>query len=222
MRNKLKTDRLIEEISNELNKGLAWDPTHPVVAMYGSARLKEDTKAYQMARNLSARLAKEGWTVLTGGGPGIMEAGNRGAFEVGGESVGLNIELPHEQKSNGQQTVELFFSHFTSRKAVFVRSTDIFIAFEGGYGTLDEIFDTVTQIQTGKRSKTTIVLVGKEFWGGLVKWIETVLVDRGVISKDDPQLFRLVDDDQEAYVALNEIWAAQGKEPGHYNGSEEV
>lgn len=221
MRNKLKVNCLIEEISNELRKGLAWEPTHPVVAMYGSARLNADTQAYKMAQGLSGRLAKEGWTVLTGGGPGIMEAGNRGAFEAGGESVGLNIELPHEQRSNGLQTVELFFSHFTSRKAVFVRSTDIFIAFEGGYGTLDEVFDTVTQIQTGKRSKTTIVLVGKEFWGGLVNWIETVLVQRGVIGKDDPSLFRLVDTEQEAYDALHEIWEAQGGKPSHYNGSEE-
>ena len=127
MRENIDTNKLIEEISDELRKGLAWVPTRPVVAMYGSARLNENTKAYKIAREVAKQLAIQGWTVLTGGGPGIMEAGNRGAYEVGGDSVGLNIELPHEQKSNGLQTTELFFSHFTSRKAVFVRSTDIFI-----------------------------------------------------------------------------------------------
>lgn len=222
MREYVDTDKLIGEIAQELKVGLAWIPRRPVVAMYGSARLDENTEAYKIARNVANRLAKEGWTVLTGGGPGIMEAGNRGAFEVGGDSVGLNIELPHEQRSNGLQTTELFFSHFTSRKAVFVRSTDIFIAFEGGYGTLDEIFDTVTQIQTGKRTKTTIVLVGKEFWSGLIKWIETTLVTRGVISPEDSQLFRLVDTADEACQALDDIWEAQGGMPSHYKEQEEM
>lgn len=216
------TEKLISEISNELRNGLAWEPKHPVVAMYGSARLNENHQAYQLARSLAARLAQEGWTVLTGGGPGIMEAGNRGAFEIKGESVGLNIELPHEQKSNGYQTTELFFNHFTSRKAVFVRSTDVFIAFEGGYGTLDEIFDTVTQIQTGKRSMTTIVLVGKEFWGGLVQWINSTLLTRGVISEGDENLFKLVDTEEEAYQALQEVWKAQGEQPSHYVEHDEM
>lgn len=209
-------NNICEEIVQELRMGLAWNPNRPVVAMYGSARLNENTQAYQEAYELSKKLGLEGWTVLTGGGPGIMEAGNRGAFEVGGESVGLNIILPHEQASNGKQTKEMHFNHFTSRKAVFVRRTDVFIAFEGGFGTLDEIFDTVTQIQTEKRTKTRIVLVGKDFWSGLITWIETTLLKRGLISQGDSGLFVLVDGVEEAYEALMNIWEEMGESPAEY------
>lgn len=211
-----KLNVLCEEITQEMRDGFAWNPNRPVVAIYGSARLDEKSSAYQEAYKLSKLLGENKWTVLTGGGPGIMEAGNRGAFEVGAESVGLNIRLPHEQASNGLQTKELHFNHFTSRKAVFVRRTDIFVAFEGGFGTLDEIFDTVTQVQTGKRSKTKIVLVGKHFWGGLLKWIEDTLLQRKLISKGDENYFILVDTAEEAYSEINNIWDEMGQQPSLY------
>lgn len=209
-------NKLCEEITSEMIKGFAWNPDRPVVAIYGSARLPENSVAYQEAYKLSKMLGNNKWTVLTGGGPGIMEAGNKGAFEVGAESVGLNIHLPHEQASNGLQTKELHFNHFTSRKAVFVRRTDIFVAFEGGFGTLDEIFDTVTQVQTGKRSKTKIVLVGKEFWGGLIQWIENTLLQRNLISDGDDKYFVLVDTAEEAFEEVNKIWKDMGYKPSEY------
>lgn len=213
---KLDTERLCKEINEELIAGLAWEPSRPVIAMFGSARLKPSTKAYQDAFSLAARLAKNGWTVLTGGGPGIMEAGNKGAFEAGGDTVGLNIKLPHEQKTNGYQTVSLHFDHFTARKAVFVRRTDVFIAFEGGFGTLDEIFDTVTQIQTGKRPHTTIFLMGKEFWEPMMQWIKTTLVKKGVISDFEVNLFKIVDSLDEAYDEINLAWKAQNHNQENY------
>lgn len=207
---------LCAEITNELKMGFEWQPDRPVVAIYGSARLDSKHNAYKEAYELSYKLGQNGWTVVTGGGPGIMEAGNKGALEAGAESVGLNIRLPHEQATNGLQTVELHFNHFTSRKAVFVRRTDIFVAFEGGYGTLDEIFDTVTQIQTKKRSHSRIVLVGKDFWGGLVQWIESTLLKNKLINPEDPALFVVVDTVDEAYEALNDIWVEMGKQPAEY------
>lgn len=207
---------LCDEITQEMRDGFAWNPERPVVAIYGSARLSQETQAYKQAYKLAQLIGEKQWTVLTGGGPGIMEAGNRGAFEMGADSVGLNIRLPHEQASNGKQTTELHFNHFTSRKAVFVRRTDIFVAFEGGFGTLDEIFDTVTQIQTKKRSHSRIVLVGKDFWSGLFAWIEQTLVKRKLISNGDEKLFVLVDTPEEAMQAIEEIWNEMGHKPSEY------
>ncbi len=205
----LDKELLSREISEELIKGLEWEPDRPVVAMFGSARLTSDSQAYKNAQELAKRLGMMGWGVLTGGGPGIMEAGNKGAISAGGQSIGLNIILPHEQKGNDYQNVSMVFAHFTARKAVFVRRTDIFVAFEGGFGTLDEIFDTVTQIQCGKRPYTQIILMGKEFWTGLVDWINTTLVSRGVIGEKDKSLFRIIDTIDEAENAIKELWAIQ-------------
>ena len=213
---KIDSAQLCKEINQELIDGLAWNPTRPVVAMFGSARLKPDSKPYQDTVILAGRLAKKGWTVLTGGGPGIMEAGNKGAFEAGGESVGLNIVLAHEQFGNSYQTVSLKFNHFTARKAVFVRRTDVFIAFEGGFGTLDEIFDTVTQIQTGKRPPTTIMLMGKDFWTPLMDWIGTTLVQRKVISPKDVDLFKVVDTLDQAEYEITKAWLTQNHNAPSY------
>lgn len=213
---KIDSAQLCKEINQELIDGLAWNPNRPVVAMFGSARLKPESKPYQDTVMLAGMLARKGWSVLTGGGPGIMEAGNKGAFEAGGESVGLNIVLAHEQFGNPYQTVSLKFNHFTARKAVFVRRTDVFIAFEGGFGTLDEIFDTVTQIQTGKRPPTTIMLMGKDFWTPLMDWIRTTLVQRKVISPKDVDLFKVVDTLEQAEYEITQAWLAQNHNAPSY------
>lgn len=214
--------QLSKEINDELTAGLVWEPDGPVVAMFGSARLASHTKAYQDAQELARRLARTNWIILTGGGPGIMEAGNKGAFEGGGQSVGLNIKLPHEQKGNDYQNISMIFDHFTARKAVFVRRTDIFIAFEGGFGTLDEIFDTVTQIQTGKRPYTQIILMGKNFWQPLLDWINSTLITKGVINAKETSLFRLVDSLDEAELAIHELWAIQKPHQDNYKEVESV
>lgn len=216
MEKHIDKDQLCREINDELISGLVWEPKAPVVAMFGSARLKPDSRAYIDAQELARRLVIAKYIVLTGGGPGIMEAGNKGAFEAGGESVGLNILLPHEQKGNDYQNVSMVFKHFTARKAVFVRRTDIFIAFEGGFGTLDEIFDTVTQIQTDKRPYTQIILMGQKFWSPLMNWIETTLLPQGVIGEKELKLFRIVDSVGEAYKAINELWAIQKPHQENY------
>lgn len=221
-------NQLCKEINEELIAGLVWEPTQPVVAMFGSARLKPDTQAYKDAQELAKRLGAakslglNEFAILTGGGPGIMEAGNKGAFEIGGTSVGLNIVLPHEQKGNDYQNVSMQFYHFTARKAVFVRRTDIFIAFEGGFGTLDEIFDTVTQIQTGKRPYTQIILMGRDFWTPLVQWINTTLLASGVINEKETTLFKLVDTVDEAEAAVKEMWAIQRPHQENYKEVESV
>lgn len=213
---KLDTEKLCSEINEELINGLKWNTDKPIVAMFGSARLKADSQPYKDAQELAGLLAKDDWVVLTGGGPGIMEAGNKGAFEAGGQTVGLNIVLPHEQCGNPYQTTSLKFYHFTARKAVFVRRTDVFIAFEGGFGTLDEIFDTVTQIQTQKRPHTTIILKGKDFWTPLMNWIETTLVNQGVIHEVETQLFKVVDTVQEAHDAIKAAWLLQNPDKDSY------
>ena len=215
-------NQLCKEINEEMIAGLVWEPTQPVVAMFGSARLKPDTKAYQYAQELAKRLGMTEFAILTGGGPGIMEAGNKGAFDIGATSIGLNIVLPHEQKGNDYQNVSMRFHHFTARKAVFVRRTDIFIAFEGGFGTLDEIFDTVTQIQTGKRPYTQIILMGTEFWTPLIDWINTTLLSKGVINQKETTLFKLVDTVDEAEAAVREMWAIQRPNQENYKEVESV
>lgn len=209
-------EQLFQEIIEELRTGLAWNPTRPVVAMFGSARLAQDHPASEAAYQLAARLGQRGWTVLTGGGPGIMEAGNHGAASVKGDSVGLNIVLPHEQGNNPYQTVSLTFRHFSARKAVFVRRTDVFVAFEGGFGTLDEIFDTITQIQTGKRPFTRLVLVGRSFWSPLIDWIRSSLVPRGLIAAEDVDLFQVVETVEEAEAAVLAAWAVQNPNEERY------
>lgn len=215
-------NKLSKEINEELIAGLVWEPTQPVVAMFGSARLKPNTQPYKDAQELAKRLGMTDFAILTGGGPGIMEAGNKGAFDIGATSVGLNIVLPNEEKGNDYQTVSMKFHHFTARKAVFVRRTDIFIAFEGGFGTLDEIFDTVTQIQTGKRPYTQIILMGAEFWTPLIQWINSTLVTRGVINQKEVTLFKLVNSVDEAEQAVKEMWAIQNPHQKNYKEADSL
>jgi uncharacterized protein (TIGR00730 family) len=172
------------------------------VAIFGSARTAEDHPDYVLARTAAGRLGQEGFPIITGGGPGIMEAANRGARDVGALSVGLNIELPFEQAPNPHQDVELHFSYFFTRKVAFVRHSRAFVVFPGGYGTLDELFEALVLEQVDKIHDFPVVLVGRRFWAGLVVWIQEQLLDGGLISPGHERLFRVVDSPSEIVAAV--------------------
>jgi uncharacterized protein (TIGR00730 family) len=164
----------------------------PAVSVFGSARTKPEDKYYKECVETSALLAKAGFTVITGGGPGIMEAGNKGAKEAGGESVGLNITLPQEQEGNKYQTISLDFHYFYARKVMFTKYADAFVCFPGGFGTLDEFFEVLTLVQTTKITPFPIILYGSKFWGGLVEWLKDQLMP-GFIDREDVDIFKIVD-----------------------------
>jgi hypothetical protein len=174
----------------------------PAVSIFGGARVKPGDWAYAQSVELAAKLVRRGFAVITGGGPGIMEAGNKGAREAGGTSVGLNIELPFEQKPNDYQTLGLKFRYFFVRKVMFVRSSVGYVVMPGGFGTLDELFEALTLIQTEKAYPFPVVLYGRSFWGGLVDWIRTTLLGAGVIGEADLGLFDVVDGADEALAVL--------------------
>jgi uncharacterized protein (TIGR00730 family) len=164
------------------------------VTVFGSARLGEDTGTYASARRLASDLATAGYTILTGGGPGIMEAANRGALDVGGRSIGLNIDLPHEQSPNSYQTDSIKFKYFFVRKVMLVKYSTAFVVFPGGFGTIDEMFEALTLIQTKKIKPFPVYLVGVEYWSGLMQWLKSTLLEHGTISENDLHLFKVVDD----------------------------
>lgn len=164
------------------------------VTVFGSARLGEDTGTYASARRLASELATAGYTILTGGGPGIMEAANRGALDVGGRSIGLNIDLPHEQSPNSYQTDSIKFKYFFVRKVMLVKYSTAFVVFPGGFGTIDEMFEALTLIQTKKIKPFPVYLVGVEYWSGLMQWLKSTLLEHGTISENDLHLFKVVDD----------------------------
>jgi len=173
----------------------------PCVSIFGSARTLSDNKYYEIAVETGRLLTERGYGVITGGGPGIMEAGNKGAFEAGGKSVGLNIELPFEQFHNKyiEQNKLLEFDYFFIRKVMFMKYSQGYIVLPGGFGTMDELFEAMTLIQTGKIARFPIILVGTEYWGGLINWItETMLAKEKNINPEDLNLFRLVDTAEEA------------------------
>ena len=168
------------------------------VSLFGSARTPPDHPDYAAAVDCARLLAERDFAVITGGGPGIMEAGNKGAFEAGGTSVGLNIKLPHEQAGNAYQNVSIDFDYFYARKVCFVKYSSGFVCFPGGYGTLDELFETLTLVQTRKVRPFPVVLVGRDYWGGLVDWIAKTLAPGRFIDGEDQSIFRLVDTPEEA------------------------
>lgn len=174
----------------------------PAVTIYGSARTSVDQKYYLLAEKIAAGLAVAGYCVITGGGPGIMEAANKGAFEAGGVSVGLNIDLPHEQAPNPYANFPLNFKYFFVRKVLFMKYSTGFVCMPGGFGSLDELFEALTLIQTERIKPFPIVLVGSEFWTGLVDWIKDKLLGSGNISPEDLSLFRVLDDADEVVSYL--------------------
>lgn len=177
----------------------------PAVTIYGSARTPVDHKYYLLAEEIAAGLARAGFGIITGGGPGIMEAANKGAAEAGGVSVGLNIDLPHEQDPNPYANFPLNFKYFFVRKVMFMKYSMGFICMPGGFGSLDELFEALTLIQTERIKPFPIVLVGSEFWTGLVDWIKDKLLGSGNISPDDLSLFRVIDDADEVVKFLKTI-----------------
>jgi uncharacterized protein (TIGR00730 family) len=172
------------------------------VTIFGSARTKEADPFYQRAVELGGLLARNGIPVITGGGPGIMEAGNKGAAEAGGLSIGCNIELPFEQRGNAYATRPLYFKFFFVRKTMFVKYSTAFVVFPGGYGTLDELFEALTLIQTGKVSNFPVILFGKSYWAGLVDWLKNTVAAQGNVHAADLTLFHVTDDPGEVVQIL--------------------
>ncbi|HLE88963.1 MAG TPA: TIGR00730 family Rossman fold protein [Candidatus Limnocylindria bacterium] len=170
----------------------------PAVSVFGSARAGRSDPSYRMARTLARKLAKRGYAIITGGGPGIMEAANRGAREGGGVSVGCNIELPFEQGLNEYVTLGMEFRYFFVRKTMFVKYAEAFCIFPGGFGTFDELFEALTLIQTGKVKHFPVVLFGTAYWAGLMRWLKSTALPEGKISPEDFDIFTLTDDVDEA------------------------
>ena len=181
----------------------------PCISIFGSARTKPDDKYYKLAENIAQKIVEAGYGVITGGGPGIMEAGNKGAHLGGGTSVGLNIELPFEQHDNPyiDNDKSLDFDYFFVRKVMFVKYSQGFVVMPGGFGTLDELFEAITLIQTNKIEKFPIILVGTEFWSGVLDWIKSTLLEKfGNISATDLDLINLVDTEDEVIDILDAFY----------------
>ena len=185
----------IARIGEELREGIeSLADIGPAVSIFGSARSQPDDWEYQSSRQLAKILSARGITVITGGGPGVMEAGNLGASEENGKSVGLNIELPHEQLANPYLDIDLDFRYFFTRKFLLIRYAIGFAIFPGGFGTADELFELLTLVQTGKLKQRPIVLVGEEYWGGLYQWLVQHMQASGFIGDDDLAYLEIVDD----------------------------
>ena len=197
VKTELTEPQRIARISRELERGFDALKGLCGVSCFGSARVPEFDPRYEQARTTGRLLAQAGFTVITGGGPGMMEAANRGAKEGGGTSVGLNIELPFEQGANAYQDIELTFHYFFTRKLMFVRYATAFVVFPGGFGTLDELFEALVLIQTHKIRDFPVVLMGTEFWSGLVDWMRERLAGERMISPTDLGLMQAIDDPAE-------------------------
>ena len=188
----------------------------PCVSIFGSARIKPDNKYYLLAEKIAYKISKAGYGVITGGGPGIMEAGNKGAHNGDGTSVGLNIELPFEQHHNPyiDKDKNLNFDYFFVRKVMFVKYSQGFVVMPGGFGTLDELFEAITLIQTKKIGKFPIILVGTDFWSGLIDWINTVLIEKEkTVHSEDMNLIKIVDTEDEVVKALDDFYKKYNLSP---------
>ena len=186
---------------------------HPAISIFGSARTKPGQPYYKLTEEIARLLSDAGFSVISGGGPGIMEAANKGAFYGKSPSVGLNIQLPHEQSGNSYQNISQTFQHFFARKVMFVKFASAYVVMPGGFGTLDELMEALTLVQTGKTRKMPIILVGSEFWGGMLDWFRTSLIDEEVISPDDMDLIQLIDEPREIVNAIFKYYETRGFEP---------
>ncbi|HSH98193.1 MAG: TIGR00730 family Rossman fold protein [Methylophilaceae bacterium] len=184
----------------------------PAVSIFGSARTKPDSPYYQLTEEIARQLSDAGFSVISGGGPGIMEAANKGAFAGKSPSIGLNIELPFEQKGNAFQDIGINFQHFFMRKVMFVKYASAYVVMPGGFGTLDELMEALTLVQTGKTRKIPIILVCEPFWRGLVDWFKTTLVTEGVVSAGDIDLVQIIDDPKEIVEAIFKHYETRGFE----------
>ena len=187
---------------------------HPAVTFFGSARVHPDDPMYQTARNTARLLSRNGFNIITGGGPGIMEAANWGATEGGSKSIGCNIELPHEQETNAYVQIAVNFRYFFVRKTMFVKYAEGFVIFPGGFGTMDELFESLTLIQTGKVAMFPIVLFGSRYWAGLLNWIKETMLREEKIAPGDLELIRLTDSPEEAsQIILNNYQTREASAP---------
>jgi len=194
----------------------------PAVTLFGSARVAEGSAPYESARAVGRRFAEHGWAVITGGGGGVMEGGNRGAREGGGLSVGFNIELPHEQAPNPYLDISYTFKHFYARKVCFVRPSEGFVCFPGGFGTLDELYESLVLIQTGKVLHFPTVLFDSKYWGEMVDWIRDELLSAGMISPDDIERLYVTDDPDEAVRLVLESYERRSADMPHKAGKEDA
>ena len=185
----------------------------PAVSIFGSARTQPGTRYYQLTEQIARLLSDAGFSVISGGGPGIMEAANKGAYFGKSPSVGLNIQLPHEQAANAFQDISQTFRHFFARKYMFVRFASAYVVMPGGFGTLDELLEALTLIQTGKSRKIPLILVCSEFWGGMFDWFRDRLVAEGMINPEDMDLIQLIDEPEAVVEAIFKHYETRGFEP---------
>ena len=185
----------------------------PSVSIFGSARTSPEHPYYKLAVDIARELSDSGFSIVSGGGPGIMEAINKGAFEGKSPSIGLNIMLPHEQAGNSYQDISMTFRHFFSRKVMFVKYASAYVVMPGGFGTLDELAEILTLVQTKKSRRIPIILVHRPFWEGLLDWFATTLVDEGTINKEDLDLIQIIDEPKQIANAIFEHYEQRGFEP---------
>ncbi len=185
----------------------------PAVSIFGSARTSPDHPYYALAEQIARQLSDAGFSVISGGGPGIMEAANKGAYLGPSPSVGLNIQLPHEQHRNIYQDISQTFRHFFARKYMFVKFATAYVVLPGGFGTLDELMEALTLVQTGKTRKMPIILVRSEFWRGMLDWLQQFLVAEGMISPEDMNLIQVIDEPSEVVNAIFRYYESRGFEP---------
>ncbi len=186
---------------------------HPAVSIFGSARIRPGQPYYKLTEEIARLLSDAGFSVISGGGPGIMEAANKGAFYGKSPSVGLNIQLPHEQVSNLYQNISQTFQHFFARKVMFVKFASAYVVMPGGFGTLDELMEALTLVQTGKTRRMPIILVGSQFWSGLLEWFRTTLLEEKLIGPDDLNLVQVIDEPEEVVSAIFKHYESRGFEP---------
>ena len=203
-----------QRIGDEFRKGFAAVDAidRPAVSIFGSARVREGSFAYDEARRTGKLFGEAGWAVVTGGGPGVMEAANRGCKEGGGLSVGFNIELPHEQGSNPYIDLGLTFNHFYARKTMFVKAAEGFVVFPGGFGTADELFESLTLIQTGKVLNFPVILFSSEYWEPLLAWVRERLLPDGMVSPDDLKLLSVIDEPAEVVKCVLDRYEERASE----------
>jgi uncharacterized protein (TIGR00730 family) len=185
----------------------------PAVSVFGSARIRAGSPYYRLAEETARLLSDAGFTVISGGGPGLMEATNKGAFEGGGLAVGLNIDLPHEQLANHYQDISLKFKHFFARKVMFAKYATAYVVLPGGFGTLDELFEALTLVQTGKTRQMPIILMHEPYWRGLLAWFRERLVAECMVDPTDLQLVQLCDEPKQAVDAIFTFYEKRGFEP---------
>ena len=205
--------RMFEIIAEFVTATERLQAIQPAVTVFGSARTTPEHPYYAVAEDIARRLSEAGFSVISGGGPGIMEAANKGAFEGPSPSVGLNIQLPHEQSGNGYQDISHTFQHFFARKVMFVKLSCAFVMMPGGFGTLDELMEVLTLVQTGKIRRVPVILVNSTFWSGLLDWIRGQLIADGMIGVDDPGLIQVIDDPQAVVDAIFDHYQLRGFEP---------